>query len=54
VKNLQFQDIVWSAVAAVVFGAGSLLAALLGNDSAVLPLGLTSLTAAILSIRERV
>ncbi len=52
--GLKFKDVVWSAVSAVALSAGSLVAAAVGNDRAVLALGLTAITAAVLSIRERV
>ena len=53
-NGLKFKDVVWSAVLAVVLSAAALVAAAVGTDRAVLALGLSAITAAVLSIRERV
>ena len=46
--------IVWSAVASVVLGIGAIVAAIVGDQSDItVALGVVSITAAILAIREK-
>lgn len=50
---MNLKNIVWTAVIALGLGLGSIIAGFQGNLEVALSLGLTSVTSALLSSRER-
>lgn len=50
---MNLKNVVWTAVVATVLGLASLVSAVLGSELLTLAFGLTSITSATLSARER-